>query len=700
MSNFLHRYTRALGVVGSAVLIAALTADHRWVTEPASLLVLGLATVALRSAQIPLTKYSALNLVGAVALTGALVCGAPVTFAALYLGVFIADVFVLRKTTEFAWINSGRETLALAAAYGLFAGAMHFSGTRELGADAAFAVAVFVVGYFTLSRALLYFSLLVRDKLMPDERALILRYELVTSGAATAAACAATIAIATYGWGAWPILLIVFAAGYVLKRILEESIAAEEQNIIHAMEDVVTADVSLVEACALIERLAHRLVDWTDFRIWQLQHDELRLVYRSSDTTEDGRRIPEGTQPPDAKTLGENHALLRKLALESGRPVIVIDAVRDRRIESPRPEARSAVVAPLRFGDRNVGLFEVEHHKRATYGVKQLALVQRVANQLATTLHIYELRRPLLDAVARMGGQVETLGRSARTLRGGGESVARTIAEISRGIVEETDQLTRSLEVTRVLHEATTSVVRDGSAAAAASRRATDVATEHRGTIAAAIDRLVSAKGFVGESSAQIDQLTRTAAEVTEFIAVIKEVAEQTDLLALNAAIEAARAGADGRGFAVVADEVRKLAEQSSRASARAADIILGFQEETRRISEQMERGRAIVGDAEGLSAAALRALDVILEATAESATHARRIAQVSRDQEQECARLQDRVGRIAGISDRNRSGAEAVTALAKEQAFALAGLESATHELQSVAGYLGDLTRRITTTR
>jgi hypothetical protein len=72
----------------------------------------------------------------------------------------------------------------------------------------------------------------------------------------------------------------------------------------------------------------------------------------------------------------------------------------------------------------------------------------------------------------------------------------------------------------------------------------------------------------------------------------------------------------------------------------------------------------------------------------------------VSRDQEQECARLQDRVGRIAGISDRNRSGAEAVSASAKEQAFALAGLESATHELQSVAGYLGDLTRRITTTR
>ncbi len=299
-----------------------------------------------------------------------------------------------------------------------------------------------------------------------------------------------------------------------------------------------------------------------------------------------------------------------------------------------------------------------------------------------------------------MGAQVETLGHSARTLRGGGESVARTIAEISRAIIEEADQLARSLDVTRGLHEATTGVVRDGSAAAEASRRATDVATEHRSTIATAIDRLVSAKGFVGESSSEVDQLARTAANVTEFIAVIKEVAEQTDLLALNAAIEAARAGPEGRGFAVVAEEVRKLAERSARASAQAADIILGFEEQSRRIAGQMERGRAIVGDAETLSEAALRALDVILEATAQSAQRARRIAQVSRDQEQECARLQERVGRIAGISDRNRSGAAAVTASAKEQATALAGLENATRELRGVTNYLGDLTRRITTAR
>jgi methyl-accepting chemotaxis protein len=62
--------------------------------------------------------------------------------------------------------------------------------------------------------------------------------------------------------------------------------------------------------------------------------------------------------------------------------------------------------------------------------------------------------------------------------------------------------------------------------------------------------------------------------EVNTLVALVKGLAEQSNLLALNASIEAAKAGEFGRGFSVVASEVRNLANQSKEATVRIRDAI------------------------------------------------------------------------------------------------------------------------------
>src|SRR3989441_8458990 len=64
--------------------------------------------------------------------------------------------------------------------------------------------------------------------------------------------------------------------------MLEEAISAEELNKIHAMEAVITSNISLDDSFARIEGLAHRLVDWGDFRIYRRHEGELRLAYRGA----------------------------------------------------------------------------------------------------------------------------------------------------------------------------------------------------------------------------------------------------------------------------------------------------------------------------------------------------------------------------------------------------------------------------------
>jgi methyl-accepting chemotaxis protein len=683
--RFLVLYGRFLAAMGVVIPAGVLIADQRWPKQGIEILVLLAACIVLRGQTVRLSKFSYLNQTALVSLAGSLLVGLPATLLGLAGGILLADWVWHRKTVWAAAVNYGREATALTASYGIYAGILEISGVTDPGLHVATIPAGFflALAYFLFSRLLFYLSLLVRGKLEESERLLIIRYEVIWYFATMAAL--ATVVGAVLNWP--PVTWLFVAAGLgalgqLLKQMLEEAISAEELNKIHAIESVITSNISLHDSFQRIERLAHRLVDWGDLRIYRRADDGLKLAYRSAI----GR--------PDRGEPTADVAALRGQVVASGETQVINDVMRDQRVADLPEQVQSLVLVPLRFGDAVIGTLELEHHKRHAYRRKDIVTIATFANQLATAIHINDLRRPIVETLDRMTQQLGTIGKAAASLRDVSRAVVASTEAIRSAATVEEAEVTGGLEATDTLAQVARRVVEDGTEAAQASTAASDAASRNRERVKDALERLVALKTFVGESSGKVQQLGVMSRRITGFIASIREFSDMTNLLALNAAIEAARAGRHGKGFAVVAEEVRRLAEQSAAAAAEAGELVADIHRQVGEVVEQMRRGQVNVAGVEDLSSDALEALEAIVRATAEATAHAQRIAAAAGEQDDAFGKLRQRISAVAAISLQNRAEAEGVTARADEAAQGLGNLEAAARDLEQVASRLRDLTR------
>jgi methyl-accepting chemotaxis protein len=154
----------------------------------------------------------------------------------------------------------------------------------------------------------------------------------------------------------------------------------------------------------------------------------------------------------------------------------------------------------------------------------------------------------------------------------------------------------------------------------------------------------------VNDAAQAVEELGQNSNQIGAIVAVIEEIAGQTNLLALNAAIEAARAGEQGRGFAVVADEVRKLAEKTSSATAEISGMIQAIQQKTGEAVRTMEAGTAEVKDGVVNAREAGNSLRNIVESAEQVTAMVQEIASATQMQNEDAQMIRQNIVEIGGL--------------------------------------------------
>lgn len=308
------------------------------------------------------------------------------------------------------------------------------------------------------------------------------------------------------------------------------------------------------------------------------------------------------------------------------------------------------------------------------------AMSQMVTNMRDLIGQVGQTANGVADASSQLNSAAEQAGSATQAIASSSQQMAKGAEDQSQGVEQTTtamQQLTNAIDqiargsqeqaggveqtssISAQVSTAISDVAKAAQAAASGSQEASEAANSGKEMVDKTVEGMGRIRTAVEAASVQIADLGTQSDEIGKIVAVIDDIAAQTNLLALNAAIEAARAGEQGRGFAVVADEVRGLAE-------RVTESVKAVGEGT----TEVEAGVKLAEDAGG-------ALDNILTSVESVADQ---ITQISASAEEVSASSEEMIRTVEGVSsitEENSAAAEQMSSNSGEVAQAIESISS-----------------------